>query len=62
MQTSTIPNAGMGIFVRQFVRRGTKFLEYGGDTISLPVAMARKKQVYNKPLFQVLIALVLTHT
>ena len=55
MQASTIPNAGMGIIVRQLVRRGTKFLEYGGETISLPDAVIRKRQVFTKS--QVLIAL-----
>ena len=55
MQASTIPNAGKGIIVRQLVRRGTKFLEYGGETISLPDAVIRKRQVFTKS--QVLIAL-----
>ena len=55
MQASTIPNAGNGIIVRQLVRRGTKFIEYGGETVSLPAAMIRRRQVCNK--FQVLIAL-----
>ena len=60
MQASTIPNAGNGIIVRQLVRRGTKFIEYGGETVSLPAAMIRRRQVCNK--FQVLIALKLSNS
>jgi hypothetical protein len=59
VQASNIPNAGKGIIVRQLVRRGTKFLEYGGETISLPDAIIRRRQVCNK--FQVLIALNLSY-
>ena len=55
VQASTIPNAGKGVIVRQLVRRGTKFMEYGGETISLPDAMIRRRQVNTK--FQVLNAL-----
>ncbi len=43
LQESTIPGAGLGIFVREDVQNNTVFSEYGGELINL--AEAKKRQL-----------------
>jgi len=45
LQESTLPSAGRGVIVRQFVPPTTTFLEYGGDIIGPSVAKARRAEV-----------------
>ncbi len=52
LKESTIPGAGLGLFVRDNVQTGKIFCEYGGQVITLDEARKRQRKVVALAIFR----------